>query len=54
MMNDPDPKFANSKFLGFLKKLKSGDLKIEGKSLLNDKGETFETPALLVENTAKF
>jgi hypothetical protein len=35
MMNDPDPKFANSKFLGFLKKLNDKELKIEGKTLLN-------------------
>ena len=29
MMSDSDPKFQNSKFLDFLKKLNTGELRIE-------------------------
>ena len=31
MMNDPDPRFQNSQFLGFLKRIQKGDVVIEGK-----------------------
>ena len=34
MMNDPDPRFQNSKFLAFLDKLKTVELKIEGNNLI--------------------
>jgi len=37
MMADPDPKFQNSKFLQFLKKLETGEYKIQGNELI--KGE---------------
>eukprot|EP01016_Furgasonia_blochmanni_P050659 TRINITY_DN785_c0_g8_i1.p1 TRINITY_DN785_c0_g8~~TRINITY_DN785_c0_g8_i1.p1 ORF type:complete len:741 (-),score=247.46 TRINITY_DN785_c0_g8_i1:79-1968(-) len=36
MMNDPDPKFRNSKFLQFLKKIDTGEYKIENNELLVD------------------
>jgi hypothetical protein len=31
MMDDPDPRFKNSKFLHFLKQINSGDLIIKDK-----------------------
>ena len=31
MMNDPDPRFKNSQFLHFLKRIQKGDVVIEGK-----------------------
>ena len=31
MMNDPDPRFQNSQFLHFLKRIQKGDVVIEGK-----------------------
>jgi hypothetical protein len=31
MMNDPDPRFQNSQFLHFLKRIQKGELVIEGK-----------------------
>ena len=34
MMNDPDPKFKESKFLGFLNKLNNGSWVIEGKDII--------------------
>jgi peroxin-5 len=34
MAQDEDPRFHNSKFLGFLSKLKTGELRIEGKELI--------------------
>lgn len=39
MMNDPDPRFQNSEFLQFLKKVKTGELIIEGKELRAGKPE---------------
>jgi len=30
-MNDPDPRFQNSKFLHFLKRIQKGELVIHGK-----------------------
>lgn len=32
-MSDPDPRFQNSQFLHFLKRIQKGDLVIEGKEL---------------------
>ncbi len=34
MAQDEDPRFKNSKFLGFLSKLKTGEFRIEGKELI--------------------
>jgi hypothetical protein len=31
MMNDPDPRFQNSQFLNFLRKIQKGDVVITGK-----------------------
>ncbi len=31
MMNDPDPRFQNSQFLHFLKRIQQGEIVIEGK-----------------------
>jgi hypothetical protein len=31
MMSDPDPRFQNSQFLHFLKRIQKGELVIEGK-----------------------
>ena len=31
MMNDPDPRFQNSEFLHFLKRIQGGELVIQGK-----------------------
>jgi len=31
MMNDPDPRFQNSQFLHFLKRIQKGEIVIEGK-----------------------
>ncbi|MCB0369016.1 MAG: hypothetical protein KDD45_06065 [Bdellovibrionales bacterium] len=31
MMNDPDPRFQNSQFLHFLKRINKGEVVIEGK-----------------------
>lgn len=31
MMNDPDPRFQNSQFIHFLKRIKQGELVIHGK-----------------------
>jgi hypothetical protein len=31
MMNDPDPRFQNSQFLNFLKRIQKGDVVITGK-----------------------
>lgn len=36
MMNDPDPKFQNSRFLNFLNKLNTGDYRIEDNQLIED------------------
>ena len=47
MSNDLDPKFKNSKFLSFLKNLNTGELRIEGKTLLNAQGQIRDTPALI-------
>ncbi len=33
MMNDPDPRFQNSQFLHFLKRINKGEIKIEGKEI---------------------
>lgn len=33
MMNDPDPRFQNSQFLHFLKRIQKGDVVIEGKQM---------------------
>lgn len=37
MMNDPDPRFQNSQFLHFLKRIQNGELVIEGKELKETK-----------------
>lgn len=31
MMNDPDPRFQNSQFFNFLRRIKQGELVIHGK-----------------------
>jgi peroxin-5 len=46
MANDPDPKFQNSKFLSFLKKINDGNLTIVNKQLLDKDGASVEVPAL--------
>ena len=33
MMNDPDPRFQNSQFLHFLKRINKGEVVIEGKEI---------------------
>ena len=33
MMNDPDPRFQNSQFLHFLKRIQKGEVVIEGKEI---------------------
>jgi hypothetical protein len=33
MMNDPDPRFQNSKFIHFLKRIKTGEVVIHGKEI---------------------
>lgn len=33
MMNDPDPRFQNSQFLHFLKRIQKGEIVIEGKEI---------------------
>lgn len=33
MMNDPDPRFQNSQFLNFLKRIQKGDVVITGKQI---------------------
>jgi len=40
MMNDADPRFQNSQFLHFLKRIQKGDLVIEGKELKEIKPDT--------------
>lgn len=40
MMNDPDPRFQNSQFLGFLKRIQKGDVVIEGKEIKEVKPDT--------------
>lgn len=42
MQADQDPKFQNSKFLQFLKKLESGEYKIENNQLLKKNPEVNE------------
>lgn len=37
MMNDPDPRFQNSQFLHFLKRIQKGELVIEGKEIRETK-----------------
>lgn len=37
MMNDPDPRFQNSQFLHFLKRIQKGELVIEGKEIRQTK-----------------
>jgi peroxin-5 len=39
MQADPDPKFQQSKFLDFLKKIESGAFKIENNQLIKNEGE---------------
>ncbi len=39
-MNDADPRFQNSQFLHFLKRIQKGDLVIEGKELKEIKPDT--------------
>lgn len=40
MMNDPDPRFQNSQFLHFLKRIQKGDVVIEGKEIKEVKPDT--------------
>jgi len=40
MMNDPDPRFQNSQFLHFLKRINKGELVIEGKEIKEVKPDT--------------
>ena len=51
MMIDADPRFQNSKFLAFLEKLKTGELKIEGNSLIHN--SEIITSSKLDENQRK-
>ena len=46
MMNDPDPKFQDSKFLSFLKNINQGNLKIVDKQLFDQTGKLYDVPAL--------
>ena len=40
MMNDPDPRFQNSEFLHFLKRINKGELVIQGKEIKEVKEDT--------------
>lgn len=40
MMNDPDPRFQNSQFLHFLKRINKGEVVIEGKEIKEVKPDT--------------
>lgn len=40
MMNDPDPRFKNSQFLHFLKRIQEGEVVIEGKEIKELKPDT--------------
>ena len=39
-MNDPDPRFQNSQFLSFLKRIQKGEIVIEGKEIRQTKPDT--------------
>ena len=39
-MNDPDPRFQNSQFLHFLKRIQKGEVVIEGKEIKEVKPDT--------------
>ena len=41
LINDPDPKFQNSKFLSFLQKINDDKLTIVDKKLLDGEGKKF-------------
>ena len=40
MMNDPDPRFQNSQFLHFLKRIQDKEIIIEGKEMREVKPDT--------------
>ena len=40
MMNDPDPRFQNSQFLHFLKRIQKGEVVIQGKDIKAVKPDT--------------
>lgn len=40
MMNDPDPRFQNSQFLHFLKRIQKGEVVIEGKEIRETQPDT--------------
>ena len=40
MMNDPDPRFQNSQFLHFLKRIQKGEVVIYGKDIKEVKPDT--------------
>ena len=40
MMNDPDPRFQNSQFLHFLKRIQKGEVVIQGKDIKEVKPDT--------------
>lgn len=39
-MNDPDPRFQNSQFINFLKRIKKGELVIHGKEITEVKPDS--------------